>query len=151
VIPPASASRKFAPCVELAADPHLALRRVEQAGDAGQQRRLAGAVGPDEPHLLPLLDAQRSVDEQDLMAVLLADVIETNHEARAAGGFSGLPASYTAVMASAAKKFTGPHPAPADHPVPRGAAGTHRASNAAARRNAVRRDAVRRRAFTSVP
>ncbi len=64
-------------------DRHLAIVGPVLAGDHPENRRLARAIGPDKPHLLPLLDAHRRVDEQDLMAVLLADVIEANHEVRA--------------------------------------------------------------------
>ena len=65
-------------------DRHLAIVGLLLAGDHAEKRRLAGAIGPDKPHLLSLLDAHRRVDEQDLMAVLLADVVETNHEVRLA-------------------------------------------------------------------
>ena len=49
------------------------------AGDPPEDRGLAGAVGPDQPDLLALLQSHRRVDEQDLMAVLLADVVEADH------------------------------------------------------------------------
>ena len=52
------------------------------AGKTTLFRMIAGEEGPDESHLLSLLDAHRRVDEQDLMAVLLADVVEANHEVR---------------------------------------------------------------------
>ena len=61
-------------------DRHLAIVGLVLAGDHAEQRRLAGAIGPDQPHLLALLDAHRGVDEQELMAVLLADVVEADHE-----------------------------------------------------------------------
>src|SRR5262249_24027246 len=64
-------------------DRHLAVVGPILACDHPEKRRLAGAVRANKSHLLPLLDAHRSVDEQDLLAVLLADVIETNHEVRA--------------------------------------------------------------------
>jgi len=65
----------------------LSFSQERMDGDVGlllarnhaEQCRLAGAVGPDQPRLLALLEAHRRVDEQDLMAVLLADVVETNH------------------------------------------------------------------------
>ena len=60
-------------------DDHIAVVGPIRAGDHPEQRRLAGAVRPDKSHLLPLLDAHRRVDEQDLMAVLLADVVEADH------------------------------------------------------------------------
>jgi len=63
-------------------DRHLTIVGPILAGDHAEERRLAGAIGPDESHLLSLLDAHRRVDEQDLMAVLLADVVETNHGVR---------------------------------------------------------------------
>ena len=60
-------------------DRHLAIVGRFLAGDHAEKRCLAGTVRPDKSRLLSLLDAHRCVDEQDLMAVLLADVVETNH------------------------------------------------------------------------
>ena len=60
-------------------DRHLAVVGLFLPRDHPEQRRLAGAVGPDQTRFLPLLEAHRRVDEQDLMAVLLADVVEANH------------------------------------------------------------------------
>jgi hypothetical protein len=40
---------------------------------------VAGAVGTDEADLLPLLDCHGGLNEEDLVAILLADVVETNH------------------------------------------------------------------------
>jgi hypothetical protein len=65
-------------------DRHLAVVGLLLARDHAEDRGLAGTIGPDQPHLLALLEAHRRVDEQDLMAVLLADVVETNH-----GGVAG--------------------------------------------------------------
>jgi hypothetical protein len=56
------------------------------AGDHAEQRRLAGAVGADKPDLLALLDAHRRFDEQDLVAVLLGDIVEADHERSANAG-----------------------------------------------------------------
>src|SRR4030095_1733794 len=65
-------------------DRHLAVVGLLLARDHAEKRRLAGAIRPDKSRLLSLLEAHRSVDEQDLMAVLLADVVEANHAVRLA-------------------------------------------------------------------
>ena len=70
-------------------DRHLAIVGLLLAGDHAEKRRLAGAVGPDKSHLLSLLEAHRRVDEQDLMAVLLADVVEANYEVRVGWKYCG--------------------------------------------------------------
>ena len=44
-----------------------------------EQRRLAGAVGTDEADLLALVERRGGLDEEDLVAVLLADIVETDH------------------------------------------------------------------------
>ena len=49
------------------------------ADDHAKQRRLAGAIGTDEPDLFSGIDLQRGVDEENLSAVLLADVREGDH------------------------------------------------------------------------
>ncbi len=64
-------------------DRHMAIIGPILAGDHPEKRRLAGAIRPDKSNLLTLLNAHRRLDEQELMAVLLADVLETNHEVRA--------------------------------------------------------------------
>ena len=46
---------------------------------------LPAPFGPDKPDLLALLDAHRGFDEQDLVAVLLGDVVEADHEIRDGG------------------------------------------------------------------
>ena len=69
-------------------DRHLAVIGLLLARDHPEQRRLAGAVGPDQPRFLPLLEAHRRVDEQDLVAVLLADVVEADHGDRGYAGGS---------------------------------------------------------------
>jgi hypothetical protein len=66
-------------------DRDLAVVRLLRARDHAEDRGLAGAVGAYQPHFLALLQAHRGVDEQDLVAVLLADVVETNHGAGAEG------------------------------------------------------------------
>src|ERR1019366_3908536 len=50
------------------------------ADDEPEDGRLARAVGPDQPHLLPAEDAHRRLQEEDLVAVLLGDGVEANHE-----------------------------------------------------------------------
>ncbi len=55
------------------------------AGDHAKQRCLAGAVRPDEPGLLAFLERGGRLDEEDLLAVLLADLVEAYHGARDRG------------------------------------------------------------------
>ena len=64
---------------DAAIDGHLALIGVLLARHHPEQRRLAGAVRPDEADLLAALKRRGGFDEDDLMAVLLADGIEANH------------------------------------------------------------------------
>src|SRR3546814_10740704 len=65
-------------------DRHLAVVRLLLAVDHPVQRGLAGTIRPDQPDLLPLLQAHRGGDERDLVGVLLDDVVGSVHEARAA-------------------------------------------------------------------
>ena len=62
-----------------AIDRDLALVGGLLAGDEAEQRGLAGAVGADEADLLALLQGGGSLDEDDLLAVLLADAFEPDH------------------------------------------------------------------------
>ena len=70
---------------DAAIDRHLALVGLLLAGDHAEQRRLARAVGADQPDLLALVEGGRGLDEDDLLAVLLADVFETDHGAEKPG------------------------------------------------------------------
>jgi hypothetical protein len=65
---------------EFLRDRDLAFVRGFFADDHAEQRRLAGAVGPDQAHLVARVDLEGGVDEQHLPAVLLADVREGNHK-----------------------------------------------------------------------
>src|SRR6202040_2394069 len=60
-------------------DGHLTLVGLLLARDHPEERRLAGPVRTDEADLLPLLERSGGLDEEDLAAILLADVVETNH------------------------------------------------------------------------
>src|SRR5207244_13081363 len=60
-------------------DRHLALVGLLLAGDHSEQRGLAGPVGTDEADLLPLQKRRGGLNEEKLVAILLADVVETNH------------------------------------------------------------------------
>ena len=60
-------------------DRHLALVGLLLAGDHPEQGGLAGPVRTDEPDLLPLVEGYRGLDEENLMAILLADIVETNY------------------------------------------------------------------------
>ena len=57
----------------------VALVRRFLADDHAEQRGLAGAVRPDEADLLAGIELEGRVDEQDLFAVLLADLGEGDH------------------------------------------------------------------------
>ena len=59
---------------------HVAVVRRLFADDHAEERRLAGAVRADQPDFLAGVELERGVDEQDLLAVLLADAGEGNHE-----------------------------------------------------------------------
>ena len=52
-------------------------RHPPHEGEGG--RLPAGAVGPDEPDLIAPQDDGGGLDEDDLMAVLLGDFVDTNH------------------------------------------------------------------------
>ena len=67
---------------DAAIDRHLALVGLILAGDHTEQRRLAGPIGPDKADLLTFQERGRSLDEQEMIAMLLADVFETNHDHR---------------------------------------------------------------------
>jgi hypothetical protein len=58
------------------------------ADDEPEQRGLAGAVGADQADLLTRVELERGVDEQELRAVLLADVGERDHGRARAGADS---------------------------------------------------------------
>ena len=64
---------------ELLRDRDLAVVRRFFAGDHAENRRLAGAVGSDEPDLFAGIELERRVHEEDLLAVLLVDVRERDH------------------------------------------------------------------------
>src|SRR6185312_8873637 len=58
---------------------HLPLVREFLAGDHAEERRLARPVGTDEADLLAPEERRGGLDEENLVAVLLADAVETNH------------------------------------------------------------------------
>ena len=62
-----------------AIDGDLPFVRHLLAGDHPEQRCLARAVGADKANLFTLQKHRRGFDEKDLMALLLADAVETNH------------------------------------------------------------------------
>ena len=73
---------------DAAIDRHLALVGRFLAGDHTEQRRLAGPIGPNKANPLALQERGRSFDEQEMIAILLADVFETNHDHRGVCGNS---------------------------------------------------------------
>src|SRR5690606_36338572 len=62
-----------------AIDGDLAFLGLLLTGDEAEEGRLAGAVRTDEAHLLPTVEGGRGLDEEDLLSVLLADVVEADH------------------------------------------------------------------------
>jgi hypothetical protein len=72
-----------------ALDRQLAFIRLLLASDQPEQCGLAGTVGTDESDLLALLECRRGFDEQDLVAVLLADAVETDHAGLGTGDCTG--------------------------------------------------------------
>src|SRR5206468_12696051 len=64
---------------DTAIERYLALVGLLLARDHPEQRGLAGPVRADEADLLALLERRGGFDEEDLVADLLADVIETDH------------------------------------------------------------------------
>ena len=71
---------------DAAIDRYLALFGLFLADDHAEQRRLAGSVGADKADPLTLQKRGRSLDEQEMIAILLADVFETNHGHRGCCG-----------------------------------------------------------------
>jgi hypothetical protein len=61
---------------------HVALVRRFLAHDHPEERGLAGAVRADEADLSPGIELKRGVDEEDLLAVLLADFGEGDQDVR---------------------------------------------------------------------
>src|SRR5580700_922392 len=56
-----------------------AVVRLLLAHDHAEQRGLAGAVGANQPHLFTRVQLKRSVDKDQLLAVLLTDVGKRYH------------------------------------------------------------------------
>ena len=83
-----AAARHLADILAEVTDGHAAIDRdlafvgLILAGDQTEQRRLAGAVGADEADLLAALERGGGLDEDDLVAILLADIVEANHGTR---------------------------------------------------------------------
>ena len=73
---------------ELPGDRDLALVGGLLAHDHAEEGRLARAVGPDEADLLARVELEGGVDEEDLPAVLLAEVGEGDHTVRVDGSGS---------------------------------------------------------------
>src|SRR6185437_4745309 len=60
-------------------DNDLPLVRLLLAGDHPEQRSLASAVGADKTGFLALLKRRGRFNEQNLVALLLADIVEADH------------------------------------------------------------------------
>ena len=80
-----AAARHLADVLAEVADGHapidsdLAFVRKFLTRDHPKERGLAGPIGPNEAHLFPRQKRRGGFDEENLMAVLLTDVVETNH------------------------------------------------------------------------
>jgi hypothetical protein len=80
-----AAPRHLAHVLAEVADGHAAidgdrsLVRLLLAVDHAEERGFAGAVRADQAHLLAAVERRPRLDEDDLVAVLLADVVETDH------------------------------------------------------------------------
>ncbi len=72
-----------------AIDGHLAFIGMLLARDHAEERGFAGPVRTDEADLLPFLKSGGGLDEEDLVAILLADVVETNHVCEGPGTSRG--------------------------------------------------------------
>src|SRR3984885_12494441 len=66
-------------------DRHLTLVRDLLARDHPEKRGLAGTIGADQADLFALLERRGGLDEEDLVADLLGNVIETDHVCRRLG------------------------------------------------------------------
>ena len=58
------------------------------AGDQAEQRGLASTIGTDEANFLAPVKRGRGLDKEDLVAILLSDVVETNHGLTGGRNFS---------------------------------------------------------------
>ena len=58
---------------------HVAVVGMILAGDEAEDRRLARAVGADEADLFAGIELHARVDEEDLVAVALVDLVERDH------------------------------------------------------------------------
>ena len=67
------------------------------ARDHAEQGALAGAVGADQADLLALLERGGSLDEENLVANLLGDVVETDHLPNGKYGLERFQAKWTPV------------------------------------------------------
>src|SRR5690606_36019168 len=64
---------------DAAIDRDLPFIRLLLSRDHAEKRGLAGAVRADEPDLFAPLQYRRRLDEDELLAVLLADVLDADH------------------------------------------------------------------------
>ena len=83
---------------DAAIDGDLAFVGLLLAGDHPEQSGLAGAIGADEADLFALLERRRSLDEEDLVADLLADIVETNY------GYGALQRKLRPLLCHAARR-----------------------------------------------
>ena len=70
---------------------HVPVVRHLLADDHPEERRLAGAVRPDEADLLARIELERGVDEENLPAVLLADARKRDHVTEHDGPVTAVP------------------------------------------------------------
>ena len=74
--------------VQLLGNRDVAFVGIFLAHDHAEERGLAGAVGTDQPDLLAGVQLKRSVDEDQLLAVLLVDIGKRNHYSIISDSFS---------------------------------------------------------------
>ena len=75
-------------------DADLALVGLFLAGDHPEQGRLASAIGAHKANLLAPQERRRGLDEENLVAVLLADVFKSNHGRGVPGNLKAMPCPY---------------------------------------------------------
>jgi hypothetical protein len=72
--------RAIGACERLPADAHAAGRRRNQPAEHPQRRRLAGAVGTEQPEHFARLDLERHVLHRSAVAETPGDPVRRNHE-----------------------------------------------------------------------
>ena len=85
-------------------DRHLTVIGRLLAGDHPEQRRLAGAVRPDQADLVARVELERRIDEEKLLAVVLGDTVYRDHRLRRGLFSTGRLADVTTVATSTSRR-----------------------------------------------